>query len=86
MTPKDYGEPLLPLRGSAIDGRIVILKNRILTIIAVGITIGFLLGMGVSALLRTTLDGGDKGLELAFTALVSLMVGALITYVAKTVT
>ena len=42
--------------------------------------------MGVSALMRTVLDGGDKGLELAFTAMVSMMVGALIAYVAKTVT
>lgn len=61
------------------------MRTRILTIISVGITVGFLLGMGVSALLRATLDGGDKGLELTFTALVMLMVGFLITYVYKSV-
>ena len=68
-----------------ISPRVGTLRTRILTIISVGITTGFLLGMGVSALLRTVLDGGDKGLEVTFMAMVSLMVGALITYVAKTV-
>ena len=61
------------------------MKARILTIIGVGITIGFLLGIGVSALLRTMMDGGDKGLEITFTAMVSFMIGALITYVARTI-
>ena len=61
------------------------MKPRILTIICIGITTGFLLGMGVSALLRTVMAGGDKGLELAFTAMVALMVGVLITYVVKSV-
>ena len=61
------------------------LKARVLTTICVGITIGFLLGMGVSALLQAMMDGGDKGLEITFTAMVSLMVGALITYVARTI-
>ena len=41
--------------------------------------------MGVSALLRTFLDGGDSGLEMTFTALVALMVGILITYVVKSI-
>ena len=61
------------------------LRTRVLTIIAVGITIGFLLGMGVSALLGAVGEGGGSGLELTFTALVALMVGVLVTYVAKTV-
>ena len=61
------------------------LRTRILTIISVGITVGFLLGMGVSALLRAYFEGGDSGLETTFTALVALMVGVLITYVVKSI-
>ena len=61
------------------------MRTRILTVISVGITVGFLLGMGVSALLRTFLEGGDSGLEMTFTALVALMVGILITYVVKSI-
>ena len=60
-------------------------RTRVLTIIAVGITIGFLLGMGVSSFLGAVREGGGSGLELTFTALVALMVGVLMTYVAKTV-
>ena len=56
------------------------LKTRILVIITVGMSVGFLLGMGVSALLRAMIAGGDRGLEMTFTALVVLMVGILITY------
>lgn len=56
------------------------LRTRILIIISVGISVGFLLGMGVSALLRAMIAGGDRGLETAFTALVVLMAGILITY------
>ena len=56
------------------------LKTRILVIITVGISVGFLLGMGVSALLRAMIAGGDRGLEMTFTALVVLMAGLLITY------
>ena len=56
------------------------LKTRILVIIGVGISVGFLLGMGVSALLRAMISGGDRGLEITFTALVVLMAGILITY------
>ena len=63
----------------------VTLRTRVLTIIAVGISIGFLLGMGVSAFLGAVGEGGGSGLELTFTALVALMVGVLVTYVAKTV-
>lgn len=61
------------------------MRSRVLTIIAVGITIGFLLGMGVSAVLGAVREGGGPGLELTFTALVALMVGVLVSYVAKTV-
>ena len=56
------------------------LKTRILVLITVGISVGFLLGMGVSALLRAMISGGDRGLETTFTGLVVLMAGILITY------
>ncbi len=55
-------------------------KTKVLVIITVGISVGFLLGMGVSALLRAMIAGGDRGLEMAFTALVVFMAGILITY------
>ncbi len=61
------------------------MRTRILSIISVGITIGFLLGLGVVALLRTTIEGESPGLEVAFTAMVAMMAGALVYYVVKTV-
>ena len=74
--------PLNPVSGGPGAATV---RTRVLTIIAVGITIGFLLGMGVSAFFGAVRDGGGSGLELTFTALVGLMVGVLVTYVAKTV-
>ena len=61
------------------------IKTRILAIIVVGITIGFLLGMSVIALLRALLDGDSAELEISFTALTGLMTTLLVTYVIKTV-
>ena len=60
------------------------MRTRILSIISVGMTIGFLLGMGVVALLRTLIDGESPELEVAFTLMVVMMGGALIYYVVKT--
>ncbi len=60
------------------------LRSRILTIIAVGITIGFLLGMSVVALLRALLGGDSAELEISFTALTGLMTALLVTYVIRT--
>ena len=60
------------------------MRTRILTIIAVGITLGFLLGMAVVALLRAMVDGTDTGLEVAFTLLVAFMGAMLISYVVRT--
>ena len=60
------------------------MRTRILTIVSVGITIGFLLGMGVVALLRAILDGNGTGLEVIFTMFVALMAAALVWYVVKT--
>jgi hypothetical protein len=61
------------------------LKTRILVIIGVGISVGFLLGMGVSALLRAMIAGGDRGLEMTFTALVVLIAGIFVTYGLKSI-
>ena len=59
------------------------LKPRILTIILVGITIGFLLGMSVVALLRALLSGDSAELEISFTALTGLMAALLVAYVIR---
>lgn len=56
-----------------------------LTIISVGITIGFLLGMSVISLLRTVAGGDSAGLEISFTALTSVMAATLVMYVLRTV-
>ena len=60
------------------------MRIRLLSIISIGITIGFLLGMGVVALLRAAIDGDMPELEVAFTIMVVMMGGALIYYVIKT--
>ena len=60
------------------------MRTRLLSIISVGITIGFLLGMGVVALLRAAVDGKNPQLEAAFTLMVVMTGGALIYYVVKT--
>ena len=61
------------------------MRTRRLSIISVGITIGFLLGMGVVALLRSLLDGETPQLEAAFTMIVIMMGGGLFYYVFKTI-
>ena len=58
------------------------MRSRIATIIAVGITLGFLLGM--VALLQAVADGNNTGLEVAFTLLVVFMGAMLISYVVPT--
>ena len=60
------------------------MRTRVLTTIIVGITIGFLLGMSVVALLGALLDGKSAGLEISFTALTGVMATLLIAYVLKT--
>ena len=60
------------------------MRTRILTIVYVGITIGFLLGMGVVALLRAMMEGNGTGLEVTFTMFVGLMAASLVWYVVKT--
>ena len=60
------------------------MRVRVITVIVIGLTIGFLLGMGVITFLRAIIDGDDPSLSIAFTVLVLFMAGALIWYVAKT--
>ncbi|MDA1129526.1 MAG: hypothetical protein O2913_12645 [Chloroflexi bacterium] len=59
------------------------MRVRLLSIISVGITIGFLLGMGVVALMRAAIDGESPELEVAFTLMVMMMAGVLIYYVVR---
>ncbi len=60
------------------------MRTKILTIVSIGITIGFLLGMGVVALLLAVMDGKGTGLEVTFTMFVGLMAATLVWYVMKT--
>ena len=61
------------------------MRTRVLTIISVGITIGFLLGMSVVAMLKALLDGEGAELEISFTALTGFVAAMLFTYVARTI-
>ena len=61
------------------------MKTKVLTIISVGITIGFLLGMSVIGLLRALIDRDSAELEISFTALTGIMAAVLLTYVTKTI-
>ena len=61
------------------------MRTRILSIISIGITLGFLLGMGFVAIMRSAINGGTSELEVAFTMMGALMGGALIYYVVKSV-
>ena len=60
------------------------MKTRMLSIISIGITIGFLLGLGVVAVLRSMIRGDSPELEVVFTSMVAMMAGALAYYVVKT--
>ena len=59
------------------------MRARILSIISVGITLGFMLGMGVVSMLRAAIDGKNPQLEIAFTGMVCVMGAALIYYVIR---
>ena len=61
------------------------MKTRVLTIISVGITIGFLLGMSVVALFQAVLDGEAAELEISFTALTGFAGGLLIIYIVRSI-
>ena len=59
------------------------MRTWILTIIAVGMTIGFLLALGMVTLLQSVLDGDDFKLSVAFTAFVGILAASLIWYVVR---
>ena len=61
------------------------MRTRVLTIISVGLTIGFLLGMSVVAMSQALIDGEAAGLEISFTALTGFVAAMLLTYVVKTI-
>ena len=61
------------------------MRTRILSVIAIGITIGFLLGLGFVALLASVINGGTPELEIAFTLMVVMMGGSLFFYAFKTI-
>ena len=60
------------------------MRTRVITIILVGIIIGFLLAMGVVAFLRAIMNGDNPGLSVAFTAMVLLLAGVFIWYIVRT--
>ena len=60
------------------------MRNRILAVIFVGMTIGFLLALGLVAILRSLIEGKDVGLSVAFTAFIIFLAGVLLYYVMNT--
>ena len=60
------------------------MRTRVFTVIIIGMTIGFLLGMGVITFLQAIINGDDPKLSIAFTVFVLVMAGVLVWYVAKT--
>ena len=60
------------------------MRTRTLTIILVGMTIGFLLALGVVSSLRGALGDGDPKLSITFTVFVFVMAMILLWYVVKT--
>jgi predicted lysophospholipase L1 biosynthesis ABC-type transport system permease subunit len=61
------------------------MRTRILSIISIGVTIGFMLGMGIAVLLRSLLDGETPQQEAAFTMMVIMMGSGLVYYVVKAI-
>lgn len=60
------------------------MKTKLVALISTGITIGFLMAMGVVALLRSMINGQSPELEVAFMLMVVMMGSGLIYYVTKT--
>ncbi len=60
------------------------MRNRIFAVIFVGMTIGFLLALGLVAILRSLIEGKDVGLSVAFTAFIVFLAGVLLYYVTNT--
>ena len=59
------------------------MRTRIITIIVIGMAIGFLLALGVFAFLRAIFKGEDATLGIAFTVFVVFLAGAFIWYVVQ---
>ena len=59
------------------------MRTWVLTIIFIGMTIGFLLALGIVALLRAGFGGEDLALSVAFTIFVVFLAVLLIGYVYK---
>jgi len=57
------------------------MKTRLVSLISTGISIGFLMAMGVVALLRSVINGQSPELEVAFMVLVVMTGASLIYYV-----
>lgn len=57
--------------------------TRVVTIIILGMTIGFLLALGLVALLRALIEGEDTNLSIAFTVFMVFLAGVLLAYVIK---
>ena len=60
------------------------MRTRVITIILVGIIIGFLLALGIVAFLRALIDGDNPGLSIAFTVFVVFLAALFIWYVVRT--
>jgi Na+/melibiose symporter-like transporter len=60
------------------------MRNKIFAVIFVGMTIGFLLALGLVAILRSLIEGKDVGLSVAFTAFIVFLAGVLLYYVTNT--
>ena len=60
------------------------MRTWVITIILIGMTIGFLLALGMVALLRAVIEGEDVKLSIGFTVLVVLLAGVLLGYIVKT--
>ncbi len=54
-----------------------------ITIIFLGMTIGFLLALGLVAILRAIIEGADTNLSIAFTVFVVFLASVLLVYVLK---
>lgn len=60
------------------------MRTRVFPVIIIGMTIGFLLALGVIAILREIIDGQDAKLAIAFTVFVAMLAAILLWYVVKT--
>ena len=60
------------------------MRTKVITLVLVGLTIGFLLALGLVALLRAIVEGEDVALSVAFTVLMLCLAAVLVVYITKT--